>query len=132
MFLTTCLLYVYSLLIYKWKIKYHHLSKPELCYYKTWGLLSVWLLFFGAFLLSCLYITLLTRNQLKDQLLLTLKESNASAIPLLEIIVLLIDLKLPWSCVIVGYFSQNNGFALLRQIILTGKVTKYFVSVFYF
>ena len=82
-------------------------------------------------MLSCLYISLLTRNQLKDQqLLLTPKESNASAIPLLEIIVRLIDLKLPWSCKIVGYFSQNNGFVLLRQIILTGKVTKYFFLFF--
>ncbi|XP_058723586.1 E3 ubiquitin-protein ligase UPL6 [Vicia villosa] len=61
------------------------------------------------------------RNQLKDQLLLTPKESNASAIPLLEVLVLLIDLKLPWSCKIVGYLSQNNGFNLLREIILTGK-----------
>ncbi|AES64909.2 putative aminoacyltransferase, E1 ubiquitin-activating enzyme [Medicago truncatula] len=70
---------------------------------------------------NCIRAVHHNRNQLKDQLLLTPKESNASAIPLLEIIVLLIDLKLPWSCVIVGHFSQNNGFALLRQIILTGK-----------
>lgn len=70
---------------------------------------------------NCIRAVHHNRNQLKDQLLLTPKESNASAIPLLEIIVLLIELKLPWSCMIVGYFSQNNGFPLLRQIILTGK-----------
>ncbi|AES64913.2 E3 ubiquitin-protein ligase UPL6-like protein [Medicago truncatula] len=71
---------------------------------------------------NCIRVVHHNRNQLKDQqLLLTPKESNASAFPLLEIIVLLIDLKLPWSCKIVGYFSQNNGFVLLRQIILTGK-----------
>ncbi|XP_057430179.1 E3 ubiquitin-protein ligase UPL6 [Lotus japonicus] len=61
------------------------------------------------------------RNQLKDQLLLTSKKSNASAIPLLEVLVLLIDPKLPWSCKIVGYLSQNNAFSLLREIVLTGK-----------
>ncbi|XP_028786892.1 E3 ubiquitin-protein ligase UPL6 [Neltuma alba] len=61
------------------------------------------------------------RYQLKDQLLLTSKESNASALPLLEVLVLLIDPKLPWSCKIVGYLFQKNAFALLREIILTAK-----------
>ncbi|KAF7836898.1 E3 ubiquitin-protein ligase UPL6 isoform X1 [Senna tora] len=61
------------------------------------------------------------RYQLKDQLFLTPRESNASAIPLLEVLVLLIDPKLPWSCKIVGYLFQNNAFALLREIILAGK-----------
>ncbi|KAL2329912.1 hypothetical protein Fmac_017493 [Flemingia macrophylla] len=72
--------------------------------------------------LFCLYSILLGRNQLKDQLLSTLKESNAPAIPLLEVLVLLIDPKLPWSCKIVGSVSQNNAFGLLREIILTAKL----------
>lgn len=45
-----------------------------------------------------------------------------SAIPLLEVLVLLIDPKLPWSCKIVEYLIQNNAVGLLREIILTGKV----------
>lgn len=91
----------------------------------------MFLLLFLGYKLFCLYSILLDRNQLKDQLLLTTKESNASAIPLLEVLVLLIDPKLPWSCKIVGYLSQNNTFSLLREIILTGKVTSEFTfSVF--
>ncbi|CAK8531517.1 unnamed protein product [Lathyrus sativus] len=70
---------------------------------------------------NCIRAVHHNRNQLKDQLLWTPKESNAAAIPLLEVLVLLIDLKLPWSCKIVGYLSQNNGFNLLREIVLTGK-----------
>ncbi|KAK2448472.1 E3 ubiquitin-protein ligase UPL7 [Trifolium repens] len=70
---------------------------------------------------NCIRAVHHNRNQLKDQLLLTPKDCNASAIPLLEVLLLLIDLKLPWSCKIVGYLSQNNGFGLLREIILTGK-----------
>lgn len=86
--------------------------------------------FFGAVLLIYYYITLRDRNQLKDQLLLTPNESSASAIPLLEVLVLLLDLKLPWSCKIVGYLSQNNGFGLLREIILMGKVTEFIFFCF--
>ncbi|XP_073226082.1 E3 ubiquitin-protein ligase UPL6 isoform X2 [Cicer arietinum] len=70
---------------------------------------------------TCIRAVHHNRNQLKDQLLLTPNESSASAIPLLEVLVLLLDLKLPWSCKIVGYLSQNNGFGLLREIILMGK-----------
>ena len=81
-------------------------------------------------MLSCLYSILLDRNKLKDQLLLTPKDFNASAIPLLEILVLLIDPKLPWSCKTVVSLSQNNAFGLLREIILTGKVTLH--SIFFF
>lgn len=81
------------------------------------------LYFYQFFVLFCLFSFSLDRNQLKDQLLLTPKESTASAIPLLEVLVLLIDPKLPWSCKIVGHLSQNNAFGLLREIILTGKVT---------
>ncbi|XP_020205693.1 E3 ubiquitin-protein ligase UPL6 [Cajanus cajan] len=73
------------------------------------------------FVYTCIRAVHQNRNQLKDQLLLTTKESNASAIPLLEVLVLLIDPKLPWSCRIVGSVSQNNAFGLLREIILTGK-----------
>ncbi|TKY72456.1 E3 ubiquitin-protein ligase UPL6 [Spatholobus suberectus] len=73
------------------------------------------------FVYTCIRAVHQNRNQLKDQLLLTPKESNASAIPLLEVLVLLIDPELPWSCKIVGSLSQNNAFGLLREIILTGK-----------
>ncbi|CAJ1963098.1 unnamed protein product [Sphenostylis stenocarpa] len=73
------------------------------------------------FVYTCIRAVHQNRYQLKDQLLLTLKESTASAIPLLEVLVLLIDPKLPWSCKIVGCLSQNNAFSLLREIILTGK-----------
>ena len=59
---------------------------------------------------------------MKDQLLLTPEELNVSAVPLLEVLVLLIDPKLLWGCKIVGYLFQNNSFSLLREIILTGKV----------
>ncbi|KAG4942304.1 hypothetical protein JHK82_046507 [Glycine max] len=44
-----------------------------------------------------------------------------NAIPLLEVLVLLIDPKLPWSCNLVQYLIQNNGVGLLREIVLTGK-----------
>ncbi|XP_057750940.1 E3 ubiquitin-protein ligase UPL6 [Arachis stenosperma] len=70
---------------------------------------------------SCICALHQNRNQLKDQLLLSPEELDASAVPLLEVIVLLIDPKLPWSCKIVGYLFQNNALGLLREIILTGK-----------
>ncbi|XP_061370457.1 E3 ubiquitin-protein ligase UPL6-like isoform X2 [Gastrolobium bilobum] len=73
------------------------------------------------FVYTCIRAVHRNRNQLKDQLLLTPKESNVSAIPLLEVLVLLIDPKLPWSCTIVGHLFQNNALSLLREIILTGK-----------
>ncbi|XP_068495990.1 E3 ubiquitin-protein ligase UPL6 isoform X2 [Phaseolus vulgaris] len=73
------------------------------------------------FVYTCIRAVHHNRYHLKDQLLLTPKESNASAIPLLEVLVLLIDLKLPWSCKIVACLSKNNAFSLLREIILTGK-----------
>lgn len=62
------------------------------------------------------------RKQLKDQLLLTPEELNVSAVPLLEVLVLLVDSKLPWSCKILEYLFQNNALGLLREIILIGKV----------
>ncbi|RZB64499.1 E3 ubiquitin-protein ligase UPL6 isoform B [Glycine soja] len=73
------------------------------------------------FVYTCICAVHQNRNKLKDQLLLTPKDFNASAIPLLEILVLLIDPKLPWSCKTVVSLSQNNAFGLLREIILTGK-----------
>ncbi|KAG4401279.1 hypothetical protein GLYMA_07G235800v4 [Glycine max] len=73
------------------------------------------------FVQACVCALHQNRNQLKDQLLLTPEELNVSAIPLLEVLVLLIDPKLPWSCKIVEYLIQNNAVGLLREIILTGK-----------
>ncbi|KAI4335030.1 hypothetical protein L6164_013716 [Bauhinia variegata] len=70
---------------------------------------------------ACIRAIHQNRYQLKDQLLLSPNESNASPIPLLEVLVLLLNPKLPWSCSIVGYLFQKNAFALLREIILTGK-----------
>ncbi|MED6147694.1 E3 ubiquitin-protein ligase upl6 [Stylosanthes scabra] len=70
---------------------------------------------------SCICALHQNRNQLKDQLLLSPEELDVSAVPLLEVIVLLLDLKLPWSCKIVGYLIQNNALGLLREIVLTGK-----------
>ncbi|KAK7246229.1 hypothetical protein RIF29_41089 [Crotalaria pallida] len=73
------------------------------------------------FVYTCIRAVHQNRNQLKNQLLLTPKESTASSIPLLEVLVLLLDPKLPWSCKTVGYLCQNNALGLLREIILTGK-----------
>ncbi|KAK7303645.1 hypothetical protein RJT34_14556 [Clitoria ternatea] len=73
------------------------------------------------FVYTCIRAIYHNRNQLKDQLLLSPKESNALTIPLLEVLALLTDPKLPWSCKTVGYLSQNNAFGLLREIILIGK-----------
>ncbi|CAJ1940760.1 unnamed protein product [Sphenostylis stenocarpa] len=74
------------------------------------------------FVQACFHALHQNRNQLKDQLLLTPEELNVSAIPLLEVLVLLIDSKLPWSCKIVEHLFQNNALGLLREIILTGKI----------
>ncbi|XP_047166251.1 E3 ubiquitin-protein ligase UPL6-like isoform X3 [Vigna umbellata] len=73
------------------------------------------------FVQACIHALHQNRNQLKGQLLLTPKELNVSAVPLLEVLVLLIDSKLPWSCKIVEYLFRNNALGLLREIILTGK-----------
>ncbi|KAL2338912.1 hypothetical protein Fmac_013358 [Flemingia macrophylla] len=70
---------------------------------------------------ACIRALHQNRNHLKDQLLLTPEELNVSTIPLLEVLVLLIDPKLPWSCRTVEYLFQNNALSLLREIILTGK-----------
>ncbi|XP_057756826.1 E3 ubiquitin-protein ligase UPL6-like isoform X5 [Arachis stenosperma] len=70
---------------------------------------------------TCIRALHQNRNQLKDQFLLAPEESSVTAIPLLEVLVLLIDIKLPWSCKIVGHMFQNNAFRLLREIILTAK-----------
>ncbi|XP_019419938.1 PREDICTED: E3 ubiquitin-protein ligase UPL6-like isoform X2 [Lupinus angustifolius] len=73
------------------------------------------------FVYTCIHAMHQNRNQLKDQLLSTPEESTTSTIPLLEVLVLLLDAKLPWGCKVVGYLCQNNAFGLLRQIILTEK-----------
>ena len=74
------------------------------------------------FPLKCFSYLFWSRKQLKDQLLVTPMDSSAPAILLLEVVVLLIDPKLPWSCKIVGYLLQKNVFSLLREIVLMGKV----------
>ncbi|KAK8471005.1 hypothetical protein PHAVU_003G118500 [Phaseolus vulgaris] len=73
------------------------------------------------FVQACIRALHQNRKQLKDQLLLTPEELNVSAVPLLEVLVLLVDSKLPWSCKILEYLFQNNALGLLREIILTGK-----------
>ncbi|KAK7388042.1 hypothetical protein VNO78_22844 [Psophocarpus tetragonolobus] len=73
------------------------------------------------FVQACIRALHHNRYQLKDQLLLTPEELDVPAIPLLEVLVLLVDPKLPWSCKIVEYLFQNNAVSLLREIILTGK-----------
>lgn len=77
---------------------------------------------------------LLDRNQLKEQILMTSKESSTSTTLLLETVVILIDLKLPWACNIVGYLLQSNTFTLFREIALTWKVWflhQYFFSLWF-
>ncbi|KAL3626638.1 E3 ubiquitin-protein ligase upl6 [Castilleja foliolosa] len=61
------------------------------------------------------------RNQLKDQLFLSPEKSNQSANVLLEAIILLIDVRLPWACNTVCYLSQRNIYSMFREIILMGK-----------
>ncbi|KAL0388918.1 UNVERIFIED_CONTAM: E3 ubiquitin-protein ligase UPL6 [Sesamum radiatum] len=62
------------------------------------------------------------QNQLKDQLFLAPEKSNRSANVLLEAVILLIDLKLPWACNTVCYLSQRNMYSMFREIILMGKI----------
>ncbi|KAG8658925.1 hypothetical protein MANES_03G208600v8 [Manihot esculenta] len=51
-------------------------------------------------------------------------ESSEPAVVLLEVVVLLIDQKLPWACKIVSYLLQRNAFTLFREIVLVGKENK--------
>ncbi|XP_015574737.2 E3 ubiquitin-protein ligase UPL6 isoform X1 [Ricinus communis] len=62
-----------------------------------------------------------SREQLKNQLLMTPWESSEPVAVLLEVVVLLIDQKLPWACKIVGYLFQRNAFNLCREIVLVAK-----------
>ncbi|XP_062178168.1 E3 ubiquitin-protein ligase UPL6 isoform X2 [Alnus glutinosa] len=70
---------------------------------------------------ACIQAVHQNRNQLKEQILMTSKESSTSTTLLLETVVILIDLKLPWACNIVGYLLQSNTFTLFREIALTWK-----------
>ncbi|KAJ7980436.1 E3 ubiquitin-protein ligase UPL6 [Quillaja saponaria] len=70
---------------------------------------------------ACVHAVHWNRIELKNQLLLAPEEFGMSTIPLLEVVVLLIDSKLPWSCKIVGYLLQRNAFTLFREVVLTGK-----------
>lgn len=65
---------------------------------------------------------------MKDQLLMTPWESSEPAVVLLEVVVLLIDQKLPWACKIVSYLLQRNAFTLFREIVLVGKVSIQFLQ----
>ncbi|XP_058000848.1 E3 ubiquitin-protein ligase UPL6 isoform X2 [Hevea brasiliensis] len=69
----------------------------------------------------CIQAVYHNREQLKDQVLMTPWESSEPAVVLLEVVVLLIDQKLPWACKIVGYLLQRNVFTLFREIVLVGK-----------
>ncbi|KAK8661860.1 hypothetical protein V6N13_091450 [Hibiscus sabdariffa] len=73
------------------------------------------------FSFACIQAIHQNRNQLKDQLLMTLEESSASTTILLQALLLLLDLKLPWACKAVGYLMHRNVFSLFREVILTGK-----------
>ncbi|KAK4405437.1 E3 ubiquitin-protein ligase UPL6 [Sesamum angolense] len=70
---------------------------------------------------ACVRAIYENRNQLKDQLFLAPEKSNRSANVLLEAVILLIDLKLPWACNTVCYLSQRNMYSMFREIILMGK-----------
>ncbi|GER31451.1 ubiquitin-protein ligase [Striga asiatica] len=69
---------------------------------------------------ACISAIYENRNQLKDQLL-SPEKSNQSANVLLEAIILLIDLRLPWACNTVCYLSQKNMYSMFRELILMGK-----------
>ncbi|KAK9019919.1 hypothetical protein V6N11_054424 [Hibiscus sabdariffa] len=73
------------------------------------------------FSFACIQAIHQNRNQLKDQLLMTLEESSASTTILLQALLLLLDPKLPWACKAVGYLMQRNVFSLFREVILTVK-----------
>ncbi|KAI3469241.1 hypothetical protein Pfo_025904 [Paulownia fortunei] len=70
---------------------------------------------------ACIRAIYENRNQLKDQLFFAPEKSNRSANVLLEAIILLIDLRLPWACNTVCYLSQRNMYSMFREIILMGK-----------
>ncbi|KAE8698312.1 E3 ubiquitin-protein ligase UPL6 [Hibiscus syriacus] len=70
---------------------------------------------------ACIQAIHHNRNQLKDQLLMTAEESSASATILLQVLVLLLDPKLPRACKTVGYLMQRNVFSLFREVILAAK-----------
>ncbi|KAK4425990.1 E3 ubiquitin-protein ligase UPL6 [Sesamum alatum] len=70
---------------------------------------------------ACVRAIYENRNQLKDQLFLAAEKSNRSANVLLEALILLIDLRLPWACNTVCYLSQRNMYSMFREIILMGK-----------
>ncbi|CAA0841937.1 E3 ubiquitin-protein ligase UPL6 [Striga hermonthica] len=69
---------------------------------------------------ACISAIYENRSQLKDQLL-SPEKSNQSANVLLEAIILLIDLRLPWACSTGCYISQKNVYSMFRELILMGK-----------
>lgn len=73
------------------------------------------------FAYACIQAVHHNRHQLKDQLLSTSSESSTPTILLLESVVMLIDLGLPWACKIVSSLLQQNIYLQFREIVLTGK-----------
>ncbi|KAL6519741.1 E3 ubiquitin-protein ligase upl6 [Orobanche minor] len=70
---------------------------------------------------ACIHAIYENRNQLKDQLFLSPEKSNRSANVLLEAVILLIDLRLPWACNTLCYLTQKNMYSMFRELILMGK-----------
>ncbi|OMO53433.1 Ubiquitin-protein ligase 7 [Corchorus capsularis] len=70
---------------------------------------------------ACIQAIHQNRNQLKEQLSMSLEESSSPTSILLQGLVLLLDPKLPWACKTVGYLMQRNVFSLFREVVLTAK-----------
>ncbi|KAL5541465.1 hypothetical protein UlMin_009175 [Ulmus minor] len=70
---------------------------------------------------ACIKAVHQNRNQMENQLFATPEESSISTSVLLEAVLVLIDLKLPWVCKTISYLSQRKAYILWREIILTGK-----------
>ncbi|XP_042055165.1 E3 ubiquitin-protein ligase UPL6-like [Salvia splendens] len=73
------------------------------------------------FAYACLRAIYENRDRLKDQLFSAPEKSNQSANVLLDVVISLIDPKLPWAYNIVCYLSDRNMFSMLREIFLLEK-----------
>ncbi|KAF5181478.1 E3 ubiquitin-protein ligase upl6 [Thalictrum thalictroides] len=69
---------------------------------------------------ACLQAVHQNRNQLKDQLLASPEMGDMPTVVLLEAVVIFTNLKHPWACKTVSYFSQKHAHSLLRDIVRTG------------
>ncbi|CAN6467252.1 unnamed protein product [Victoria cruziana] len=72
------------------------------------------------FALACVQAIHQNRDGLKDQLFLSSNSAGVPSVILLETVASLIDSNLPWVCKVVQFFSEQNAFSLLRDIVLTG------------